>query len=110
MASTVGDPFLLASYPLPSRATQTKKTGTRQRASQLLHASHSRLPRSEDGQVTVAAQGDGVHVLDVRTYHLHRDGSFTFNTACSTSPSLLTYAGPIDDLCLRSCSLPYIQG
>ncbi|KAJ3756420.1 hypothetical protein EV360DRAFT_47995 [Lentinula raphanica] len=66
MEASVGEPFLLSSH------TASKKTSKPPRSSKTLppvFASHHRARGSSEGCITVAAQGDGVHVSDLSTLH-----------------------------------------
>lgn len=58
--TSVGDPFLLSSYSLPSRLASSSRT----KLSDVVYVTHQPGENSE-GYATVAAQGDGIHVLDV---------------------------------------------
>ncbi|KIY50665.1 hypothetical protein FISHEDRAFT_71704 [Fistulina hepatica ATCC 64428] len=59
MSASVSDPFLLASY----RHKPSKRPGKERQTCSVL-ASHS-IGGAADGYLTVAVQGDGVHVLDI---------------------------------------------
>lgn len=58
--TSIGDPFLLSSYSLSSRLSSS----SRKTLDGVLYVTHQAGEKSE-GYATVAAQGDGVHVLDV---------------------------------------------
>ncbi|KAJ3992530.1 hypothetical protein F5050DRAFT_1579367 [Lentinula boryana] len=66
MEASVGEPFLLSSYTTSKKASKLSKS---YRELPNIHASHYKAGRSSEGYVTVAAQGDGVHVLDLTTLH-----------------------------------------
>jgi hypothetical protein len=79
--TSIGDPFVLASYALP-KASSSKQKETRR--SEHLNVSYSSAGSSKDGYVSVTAQNDGVHVIDVRVLLAHsQDGfsKFLFTTA-----------------------------
>lgn len=59
--ASIGDPFVLSTYSQPKGATRAGPSGLSNVFASNQHASTS----SSEGYVTVAAQGDGVHVLDV---------------------------------------------
>ena len=61
-AATVAEPFLLSSYPESSAYKKRQATP--------IFASEP-SGSNADPFVTVAVQGDGVHVLDVRTSYSH---------------------------------------
>ena len=61
MTTAVNEPFLLSSYTLPKRFARPKSKRISNVYATHQHASTS----SAEGYVTVAAQGDGVHILDV---------------------------------------------
>ena len=65
MATTIGDPYLLSTYSLPSKSKKGKEKVTTVEEQHAIFASHSRVGKKRDGQVTIAAQGDGIHILDV---------------------------------------------
>ncbi|KAJ7090344.1 hypothetical protein B0H15DRAFT_930478 [Mycena belliarum] len=68
MDASVGEPFLLASYAVPQRLQNSRTAKESPRAS--IFATHGKTASgSSDGYVTVSAQGDGVHVLDLSTLH-----------------------------------------
>ncbi|KAL0577449.1 hypothetical protein V5O48_004518 [Marasmius crinis-equi] len=60
--SSIGEPFTLSSYGIPQRLS---KSGKLPSTSSDLYATHHKASGSSEGYVTVAAQGDGVHVLEV---------------------------------------------
>ncbi|TDL29372.1 hypothetical protein BD410DRAFT_709844 [Rickenella mellea] len=69
MSSNVGDPFLLSSHPISSKFALSKETINRP---SFLYASQDFAATegaSADGHVTVAVQGDGVHVIDPVSLH-----------------------------------------
>lgn len=60
MTSSVNEPFILSSYTLPKRFAYSGKPLAN------VYATHQYASTSTvEGYVTVAAQGDGVHILDV---------------------------------------------
>ncbi|KAJ3936063.1 MAG: hypothetical protein NXY57DRAFT_306926 [Lentinula lateritia] len=66
MEASLGEPFLLSSYTTTNKASKSSKTSGRLPS---IFASHHGTGGSSDGHITVAAQGDGVHVLDLSTLH-----------------------------------------
>jgi hypothetical protein len=62
MDATISEPFVLSSYSLSQRLP--KSTAEAQTPSNV-YATYDNGSGSSDGYVTVTAQGDGVHVLDV---------------------------------------------
>lgn len=66
MDASVGEPFLLANYGVAQRLKKSKAAGKTQPPGANVYATHEKIASgSSDGYVTVTAQGDGVHVLDV---------------------------------------------
>lgn len=64
MSTSVGDPFLLSSYSLPHKLASHTGSTYFKRCS--LYATHQNgLPVSTEGHIVAAAQGDGLHILDV---------------------------------------------
>ncbi|KAJ7491244.1 hypothetical protein FB451DRAFT_1514944 [Mycena latifolia] len=77
MDASIGEPFLLASYAVAQRPQKSKSTAN-------IYATHEKFASSSsDGYVTVTAQGDGVHVLDLST--LHPVASHTLGPSASFS-------------------------
>ncbi|KAJ8087113.1 hypothetical protein PM082_005941 [Marasmius tenuissimus] len=64
--SSVGEPFTLSSYAIPQRLS---KSGKLPSTSADVYATHHKAGGGSEGYVTVAAQGDGVHVLELSTLH-----------------------------------------
>ncbi len=62
MESSIQEPFSLSTYATSKRLQKKSQKGGKSS----LYASHTTAPTSSDGYVTVTAQGDGVHILDVR--------------------------------------------
>jgi hypothetical protein len=62
MHATLSEPFLLSTYGLPKRSFNG--ISELNRGPSYIYLSHSKA-KSSDGYATIAAQGDGVHVLDV---------------------------------------------
>ncbi|THH11741.1 hypothetical protein EW145_g480 [Phellinidium pouzarii] len=89
MSATVVDPFLLASYPFPS----DKKTSTRKPVVSNdyphIFASHSAVPKREDGQVTLAVHGDGIHVFDLADLHPVSSHTLGPSTRFASAPATL---------------------
>ncbi|KAJ7702224.1 hypothetical protein B0H17DRAFT_1327195 [Mycena rosella] len=94
MDASIGEPFLLASYAVAQRLKKSKATAKApQRAGASVSATHGKIASgSSDGYVTVTAQGDGVHVLDLSTLHpvaSHTLGPSTSFSCASVSLSVL---------------------
>ncbi|KAF5365125.1 hypothetical protein D9757_012609 [Collybiopsis confluens] len=66
MDASVGEPFILSTYRLPTKVSKGSKN--RNPLSSIFATYHGGGGHSE-GYVTVAAQGDGVHVLNLSTLH-----------------------------------------
>lgn len=66
MSASISDPFLLSSYALSARHSRHASSSSSQQLAHVL-ATHKHGSGSDktDGMVTIAVQGDGVHVLDV---------------------------------------------
>ena len=58
MEDAFGESFALANYDLPKRLGKLS-------VSSLLYAKYEKSQSRAEGYVTISAQGDGVHVLDV---------------------------------------------
>ncbi|KAF8191434.1 hypothetical protein K438DRAFT_1830503 [Mycena galopus ATCC 62051] len=68
MDANIGEPFHLAGYGVSQRLQKSKAKTQRPIAN--IFATHEKIASgSRDGYVTVTAQGDGVHVLDLSTLH-----------------------------------------
>ncbi|KAG7447648.1 uncharacterized protein BT62DRAFT_1075023 [Guyanagaster necrorhizus] len=94
MESSIQEPFSLSSYAT-SRRLQKK---SQKDGKSSVYASHTATSTSSDGYVTVAAQGDGVHILDVSTMHpivSHTLGPATSFSCPSISYCSLDGAGPV---------------
>ena len=68
MTSSIGDPFLLASYSISKRLLNPKPTKNPD-ANPLSHAHITYTDSKSDGYATATVQGDGIHLLDVCTPH-----------------------------------------
>ena len=65
-SAAINEPFLLSSYNLRQRIPKRQDSKRPpEKALAKVHVSYDSSSKSSDGYVTVAAQGDGVHVLDV---------------------------------------------
>ncbi|PBK67026.1 hypothetical protein ARMSODRAFT_1020992 [Armillaria solidipes] len=94
MESSIQEPFSLSTYATSRRLQKKSQKGGK--AS--VYASHTTTPTSSDGYVTVTAQGDGVHILDVSTMHpivSHTLGPATSFSCPSISHCSLDGAGPV---------------
>ncbi|KAJ6606417.1 hypothetical protein DFH09DRAFT_8080 [Mycena vulgaris] len=93
MDASIGEPFLLASYAVAQRLQKSKAAAKSQRMGASVYATHEKIASgSSDGYVTVTAQGDGVHVLDLSTLHpvvSHTLGPSTSFSCPSVSLSVL---------------------
>jgi len=67
MSVLLGEPYLLASYPIPSQKSVHPGDVGHSKRSDYLSATFSSNSHGE-GFVTVSVQGDGFHVLEVRLY------------------------------------------
>ena len=76
MASTLGEPYTLASYSISDQRPKGKATAYEG----LTLASHCSSSKNEDGLVTAAIQGDGVHVLNVSSFLLLVDVLLIFSS------------------------------
>ncbi|KIK64736.1 hypothetical protein GYMLUDRAFT_240697 [Collybiopsis luxurians FD-317 M1] len=85
MEASVGEPFVLSSYGTTKKASKSLKDNS---ISSSVFASHHGAGGNSEGYVTVAAQGDGVHVLDLST--LHPIISHTLGPTTSFSCSAVT--------------------
>ncbi|TFK62712.1 hypothetical protein BDN72DRAFT_903005 [Pluteus cervinus] len=63
-STAINDPFLLATYAYNQRVSK-KKPKKAAPTPKHVYASHEQISGKSEGFVTIAAQGDGVHVLDV---------------------------------------------
>ncbi|KAK0190456.1 hypothetical protein F5146DRAFT_1137291 [Armillaria mellea] len=94
MESSIQEPFSLSTYVTSKRLQKKSQKGGKSS----VYASHTTTPTSSDGYVTVAAQGDGVHILDVSTMHpivSHTLGPATLFSCPSISHCSLDGAGPV---------------
>jgi len=65
MASSISDPFLLASYPISKRLLNQKPSENPDaNPSANIHITYT--DSKSDGYATATVQGDGIHLLDVR--------------------------------------------
>ncbi|KAH9899554.1 hypothetical protein C8Q73DRAFT_639326 [Cubamyces lactineus] len=80
-AATIAEPFLLSSYP--------ESSAHRKHSAEPVYAS---LPSSSDADpfVTVAVQGDGVHVLDTSTLHSATSHTLGPSTSFACPPASRT--------------------
>ncbi len=59
MESSIGEPFVLSSYDSPSKLPKGSENSAG------AYVSYDQASTSSEGYATVAAQGNGVHVLNV---------------------------------------------
>ncbi|KAK0461635.1 uncharacterized protein EV420DRAFT_1639932 [Desarmillaria tabescens] len=94
MESSIQEPFSLSTYATSRRLQKKSQKGGKSS----VYASHTTTSAGSDGYVTVAAQGDGVHILDVSTMHpivSHTLGPATSFSCPSISYCSLDGAGPV---------------
>lgn len=60
--AAINEPFLLSTYSVTQRTSKSSKRQTG------IYASYQKPSSNSDGFVSVAAQSDGVHVLDVHDF------------------------------------------
>lgn len=85
MSTSIGDPFLLSSYSVPHKLASY--AGGPSKLSNVYATYHNGL--GTEGHVLVAAQGDGVHVLDV-SFHIVCCFSYSsFNATFKLKPIVL---------------------
>ncbi len=60
MSASISDPFLLSSYALPKRINTSGSSSSSSKIPNVFAT-----PTSTSSYVTVAAQGDGIHIVDV---------------------------------------------
>ncbi|KAK0207011.1 hypothetical protein DFS33DRAFT_1255556 [Desarmillaria ectypa] len=94
MESSIQEPFSLSTYATSRRLQKKSQKGGKSS----VYVSHITSSTSSDGYVTVAAQGDGIHILDVSTMHpivSHTLGPATSFSCPSISHCSLDGAGPV---------------
>ncbi len=65
-AAAINEPFLLSNYSV-TQISSKSSSGSKNRLQQAsVSASYQKPSGSSDGFVSVAAQSDGIHVVDVR--------------------------------------------
>ena len=69
MSALLGEPFLLANYPIPSRGI-SKPGVSEEKGDRHVRVTSSSCEQGE-GVATVTVQGDGVHVLEVQSTCLY---------------------------------------
>jgi hypothetical protein len=77
MNSTIGEPFLLSSYALRRQIPRPKNESGSKKVPAKIHVSSDSSSKNLDGYVTIAAQGDGVHVFDVWSFLYIEKRSFS---------------------------------
>ncbi|KXN89507.1 hypothetical protein AN958_05669 [Leucoagaricus sp. SymC.cos] len=68
-AASINEPFLLSNYSVTALLSKSASRSKNSRRQTGVHASYQKPTTASDGFVSVAAQADGVHVLDVATLH-----------------------------------------
>lgn len=94
MESSIQEPFSLSTYATSKRLQKKSQKGGKSS----VYASHTTTSTSSDDYVTVTAQGDGVHILDVSTMHpivSHTLGPSTSFSCPSISHCSLDGPGPV---------------
>ncbi|KAH8118420.1 hypothetical protein DFH11DRAFT_1839063 [Phellopilus nigrolimitatus] len=87
MSATLGDPYLLATYALPSKSAKAKGKSVAADEHPYVFASHSAVPKRDDGQVTLAIQGDGIHVYDLADLHPISSHTLGPSTSFASAPA-----------------------
>ncbi|KAI5123385.1 hypothetical protein M0805_006093 [Coniferiporia weirii] len=89
MSATVNDPFLLSAYSPPSSTKNRKGKSVAIDERPYVFATHSAVPKREDGQVTLAVQGDGIHVFDLAELHPISSHTLGPSTSFASAPATL---------------------
>lgn len=76
MSAALGDPYLLTTYGSPPASRKGKEKEVVRDARPFVFASHCTVPKRDEGHVTLAVQGDGIHVFEVRISPSHTLLSF----------------------------------
>ncbi|KAG6856986.1 hypothetical protein H0H87_011080 [Tephrocybe sp. NHM501043] len=69
VGASISEPFVLSTYASSKQLPKSGSGGKKQRGLTNVFATHGKASGSSDGYATVAAQGDGVHVVDISTLH-----------------------------------------
>ena len=102
MSRSIGDPYLLSSYGLPKTPKRSASTSDMRPR---VYATHGQTSSSHDGYVTVTAQADGVHILDVRFSQFCSKYVGKYSTALYTPPNNIPHSRTVDDF-FMSCRIP----
>jgi len=102
MTSSISDAFLLASYSISKRLLNPKNPGLTPSAN--VHITYT--DSKSDGHATATVQGDGIHLLDVRSPCPRAVEGFDDNVAKGSFPDVdfftpyrtLSYPRPIDNV------------
>jgi hypothetical protein len=112
MDASIGEPFHLASYGVAQRLQKSKPAAKSQRLAANVFATHEKIASgSSDGYVTVTAQGDGVHVLDVCTSDFYEFSPPHLIFKLSTLHPVISHTlGPSTSFSCPSVTLSVIEG
>ncbi|KAG6861980.1 hypothetical protein C0995_009164 [Termitomyces sp. Mi166 len=69
VSASVNEPFVLSTYSSSQKLAKSASGSKKQRGHPCIFATYEKASGSSDGYATVAAQADGVHVLDISTLH-----------------------------------------
>ncbi|EPS98734.1 hypothetical protein FOMPIDRAFT_1164819 [Fomitopsis schrenkii] len=91
MSASISDPFLLASYSLPSLPGRASFKSSASKASHVLvDSQYASTSDKANSFVSLAVQGDGVHVLDLSTLHPATSHTLGPNTRFACPPASRT--------------------
>ena len=69
MSTTLGDPVLISNYAVPSWTGKKKQGSNFFEGFSTVYATHTQVPSTSNGHITVAVQRDGIHILDASWTH-----------------------------------------
>ncbi|KAH0588051.1 hypothetical protein H2248_006781 [Termitomyces sp. 'cryptogamus'] len=69
VSASINEPFVLSTYSSSQRLSKNASSSKNQQGHPSVFATYGKASGSSDGYATVAAQADGVHVLDISTLH-----------------------------------------
>ena len=99
--STISDHFVLETYTSSHRGKETKKHGPG------IFAASSKKPNTADGYVTVAAQADGIHIIDVSVESNHKEFA-NIGSGIYFAPGDISYVGSFDIVCLPTDNIAVV--
>ena len=99
--STISDHFVLETYTSSHRGKETKKHGPG------IFAASSKKPNTADGYVTVAAQADGIHIIDV-SVESNRKEFANIGSGIYFAPGDISYVGSFDIVCLPTDNIAVV--